>query len=452
MPLGNRANNFKYRLTASLQAVRRFARATSANIAMTFALLSPVLVGGLGLAFETANWYMDHRSLQNAADAAALAAATDGTPNYQSTAGAVAAQYGYTDGVNNATVTSVNNVTCPNTGSATCYQVTVTYKQPLFVLPVIGFKGNTKVGGAPAQTMRAYAIATGTTTARNYCILALNTLGTALLGNGGPKANLSGCNTMSNASATCNGHDLGADYGDAHITDNGCGVIKESNVPAVTDPYAALASNIPPDPCTSFPQEPAKKNGTPLPPSNQWLGAQNLNGNVLVCGDLQLTGDVTINAPNNAVLVIENGQLDTNGYTLRTASGSALTVVYSGDNSGTYTHTSTGGGTLDIQAPTSGPWSGVAMYTDPSLTSGVDMSDAGNSPTWDLTGLVYMPHSNVTFSGAVNKSSNGASCFALVVADITINGTASILAHGGCGQAGLDMPESQVPGRGQLVY
>jgi hypothetical protein len=129
-----------------------------------------------------------------------------------------------------------------------------------------------------------------------------------------------------------------------------------------------------------------------------------------------------------------------------------VTVVFSG-TSGSYTHAPTGGGTLDIQAPKTGVWSGVALYQDPSLTTGVDISDAGNSPTWDITGLVYLPNANVTFSGAVNKSSNGDSCFALVVADITINGTASILSHGGCAAAGLNMPVGQIPsGRGQLVF
>lgn len=91
------------------------------------------------------------------------------------------------------------------------------------------------------------------------------------------------------------------------------------------------------------------------------------------------------------------------------------------------------------------------MYQDPSLTSGVDISAAGNSPTWDLTGAVYLPHSSVTFSGVVNKASNGKSCFAMVVDNITINGTGSILEHGQCAQAGLAMPTGQVPSRGKLV-
>jgi len=435
------------------KSMARLKRDRRGNVAMMFAIMSPILVGGLGMGLESAYWTFDQRSMQNASDAAALAAAGDATTNYASVASAVAATYGYTDGVNGVTVTSSNAAACP-AGGNTCYRVAITYKQQLYLLPIVGFRGDTTVsGGQPAQTLRSTSTATGQTTTRNYCLLALNTIGTSILGNGVPTTNFAGCNTMSNAGSTCNGHDMGADYGDAHLTDNGCGVIQESNVPIVPDPYAVLASNIPANTCGgSYPQEPRHHSDPALPASNLWTGSKTLSGNVQVCGDLQLTGNVTINAPAGAVLVIENGQLDTNGFTIQTASGSSVTVVFSGDNSGTYTHAPTGGGTLDLQAPSSGVWSGVALYQDPALTSGVDLSAAGNSPTWDISGLVYLPHSNVTFSGAVNKSSNGSACFAMVVGDITINGTGAILAHGGCNGAGLAMPTGQVPGRGQLVY
>ena len=78
------------------------------------------------------------------------------------------------------------------------------------------------------------------------------------------------------------------------------------------------------------------------------------------------------------------------------------------------------------------------------MTTGVDISAAGNSPTWKITGVVYLPHSSVTFSGAVNKSSNGASCFELVVDNITINGTGSILANGSGAAADVTLPTNNV--------
>jgi Flp pilus assembly protein TadG len=405
--------------------------------AILFALSMPMLIGGMGLGFEVSNWYLKQRGMQNAADAAALAAATNSGSNYNVEAKAVAAQYGFTTGV-----TVANNVACPGGGN-TCYSATVSGSVPLYLSPVVGYAGN----GNGQQNLSATAVAIKGTFIRSYCVLALGMNGVQdITSNGGPKSDLSGCNLKSNTSATCNGHDLGADFGDAVGTNNGCGVIKTSGVPPSTDEYAGLASNIPADSCGGvYPQEPT------VPASNQWVGSKNLSGNVTVCGDLKMTGNVTVNAPSGAVLVIQNGQLDTNGYRFQTASGSGLTVVFSGTAGGSYIHAPTDGGILDITAPTSGPWSGVALYQNPALTSGVDIAAAGNSPTWNITGLVYLPHSNVTFSGAVNKSSNGQSCFALVIDTLRINGTGSILSTGGCAAAGLTMPSGEVPGRGELV-
>ena len=66
--------------------------------------------------------------------------------------------------------------------------------------------------------------------------------------------------------------------------------------------------------------------------------------------------------------------------------------------------------------------------------------------------MVYLPHSSVTLSGAVNKSSNGKSCFGLVADNILINGTGAILAQGACDEAGLTLPTGTAPnGRGKLV-
>ena len=328
---------------------------------------------------------------------------------------------------------------------ANCYVVAVSDHVPLFLSQVVGFQGDATINNQPASTIAARSVATYTTS-YSYCILALAGSGKqGITSNGASNANLNGCNTMSNTGATCNGHNLNANVGDAHGTDNGCGVTQKSNVPVAPDSFKQLASNIPPNTCGgSYPQEPSKKGDPALPSSNQWAGNFSSSGTKVICGDQQLTGNTTF---NNTVLVIENGQLDTNGYTLQ---GSGLTVIFSGTNTGTYQHIPTGGGTLDIAAPTSGNWSGVALYQDPALTKNVDISAAGNSPTWNISGLIYLPHSSVTFSGAVNKSSQGQACFEMVVDNITINGTGSIYQNDTqCSIAGLN--QTRGGNRGMLV-
>ena len=431
------------------------------TIAVMMAFLLPVLIGGLGLGFEISNWYLNTRSMQNAADAAAIAAASNGSANYDVEARAVAAQYGFVSGTNNVTVTASNTAACP-AGGNTCYSVTISNVVPLYLSQVVGYTGNATVNSTQVQSLSSVAVAKPSTVQQPICLLALGTTGQALRSNGGPNTNFTGCSVMSNSDAQCNGSNLNAVYGLAHGSSSGCGNKQESDVPIVTDPFSALAANIPPNTCgpgaSSYPQEPTHKNDPALPASNRWSGSKSFSGNVQMCGDVQLTGDVTIDAPTGAVLVVENGQLDLNGYRLRTTNGSAITIVFSG-TAGSYTHAptdnSTGqGGILDIQAPTSGPWSGVAIYQDPSLTAGVDVTYKGNNPAWNISGLVYMPNADVTLSGAVNKSSNGAACMVTVAKSVLINGTGSFYDQtpAGCISAGLNMPTATIPGRSQLVY
>lgn len=446
-----KAAQFARAATAIASRVRSDRRG---NVLTIFAISLPLMIGGLGLGVEGANWYQTKRALQNAADEAVVAAATNNSSTYLSEAKAVTAKYGYTDGTRNVTVTASNAATCPD-GTTTCYSVTITKKLQLLFLPIFGFSGNTTIGSAGAELISSTAVASFQTSPRNYCVLALaysaaNADAVAFLANGGPKADLSGCSIMSNASMTCHGHDLQADYGDAAGTNNGCGNAQDSNMPTLTDPYAALKANIP-DPgstCSGgYPQE----SGT-LPASNLWSGTKT-DVQQTFCGDVKLTANTTLLGTN--VIVIQNGRLDTNGKTLTTgvnADGTkaTATIIFSGTN-GAYTHTLAGSGTVDINSPSSGPWSGVAIYTNPDLTSGVNMSAAGNSPSWNMSGLVYLPHSTITWSGIVGKATNGHSCFVLVIDTITFNGTTAMLDRGECDQQGLAMPNSQVASRGRLV-
>ena len=130
-------------------------------------------------------------------------------------------------------------------------------------------------------------------------------------------------------------------------------------------------------------------------------------------------------------------------------------MIFSGNNSASSLRAPTGGGTLSIQAPSNGNWSGVAIYQDPNMKppqADLDVSYSGNQPTWNITGLVYLPNSNVTFSGAVNKSANGVSCFVLVAYTVLVNGTGSIFANNThCGSAGLIPPSGGGVTREKLV-
>jgi Flp pilus assembly protein TadG len=333
-------------LSKHLHRLREDQRGT-VSVIMGFLIIP--LVGALGIGFEVSNWYMNGRGMQNAADAAALAAATNGGANYDVEAKAVAAQYGFVDGANNISVTASNTAACPGGGN-TCYGVTISGAVPLLVSQIVGYQGDTTLNGAAAKVLNAVAVAKAMVQPQPLCMVALAGSGAAqgIRTNGSPVANLNGCNVMSNTAAQCNGSNLGAGLGLAHGSSNGCGVKSVSGVDVVTDPYSGLASNIPALSSSgcggNYPQETRHGSTYSVTTTNQLSGSLDLvAGNNFKCGDQMLTADTVINTPPGtpAVLVIENGQLDLNGHSLTTSSGSEVTVVFSGDNSGSYTHAPT---------------------------------------------------------------------------------------------------------------
>jgi Flp pilus assembly protein TadG len=444
-------------------------------------LLLPVLVGALALGFEVSNWYFTTRDMLNAADSAAIAAASNASSNYDVEAKAVAARYGFVNGTSNVTVTASNAAACPGGAGTSCFSVTISKPVPLYLSRAVGYSGDTTVNGSRGKLLTSTSVAEHATILQPICLLALSQIGTALRTDGAPKSDFSGCSTMSNSAATCNGSNLNANFGLAAGTNSGCGNTQYSNVPVVSDPYASMASNIPSTitgpkgSCgNSYPQESTKKGAAQW---TQWSGTKSLSGtasvsgNTLVCGDLQLSGDVVINTADNltgSTLYIANGQLDLNGHTFSTADGSALTIVFTGDSGGTYTHAPTDnsagqGGVLNVQAPSasSASFPGMAIYQDPSLKSGVDVTYKGNNPTWQISGGVYLPNSDVQVSGDVSAfrkqdGQNGADCFVMVANTILVNGTSNIYQQSpygaGCKDAGLNMPAASIPGRGKLVY
>src|SRR4051794_24023089 len=264
-------------------------------------LLIP-LVGALAIGFEVSNWYMTTRDMQNAADAAAMAAATNAKSNYDIEAKAVAARYGFVDGAKTVTVVASNTAACPG-GTNTCYSVTIAGFVPLLLSQVMGVQGDATVNGTREKRLSSVAVARPSKP-EELCMVALAGSGApqGIRTNGAPVANMNGCNVMSNTAAQCNGSNLGAGFGLAHGTSSGCGVTPVSNIPVVTDPYISRAGNIPllsASPCGgNFPQKPKHGNSSWVAPSNHLSGPLSLpNGKILKCGAHMLTADTVITTP-----------------------------------------------------------------------------------------------------------------------------------------------------------
>jgi hypothetical protein len=359
---------------------------------------------------------------------------------------------------------------------------------------VIGFTGN----GSGQTLIKSTAIAENDTIQQPICLLGLDPPpGTDITTNGAPNSDLTGCTIMSNSDNNCNGSDLLAAWGLAAGTNTDCGINQRSNVPPVPDPYAYMASNIPPEAtaCPSkgtakgtFPQEgngPGPNAISTLPATNKWSGSMSLadlqaaatyydpvNHIYTFCGDVTLTGDTTIDTSGDQIgasILIYNGRLDVRGKTLTEAPNSGVTLVFTGDDTTCQTlscehfptDTNNGQpGTLDISSPkgTSAPFPGIALYQDPRLTwsPSIDFTYKGNNPVWLISGGVYFPHADLTVSGDVSQATNGADCFVMVAGTVLINGTMNIYQQtptgSGCNLQGLDQPHATILDRGHLVF
>ncbi len=408
---------------------------TQGGVSPILTLMLVPLIGIMGMGVETAGWYLTQRAAQNAADAAAMAAASNNLAAYYANeAAAVASRYNFVNGTSNTTVTTANNVSCPGVTPAKseCYQVTITRLVPITLLRAVGFNGDTTASGSPAQTVIATAIARPKVKT-GYCLITTNN-GKAkkdetLVLNG--TTDLKGCDVFVKGNAKCSG-DSGIGIVYATGTDQKCGVTENENVAIPADvtarlnAFAALSSNIPTATCTktgNFTMTTAA--GAPSP--------------YVVCnGTLTISGTVTM--PANQVIVVRNGNLAVGSTAKLTAP--SMTLVF--DATGTTTPGFiTGSGTLDFNAPSSGTWSGVAFYQHQATTNTTanTATYAGNSPTLKVTGLVYAPYSDMTFSGNVSK--NGKACLSFIVSSITANGGnffENITSE--CEVAGLNLPTS----------
>src|SRR5215216_4766434 len=179
------------RVVSIMKHIRRLRADERGTVAIIVGVLIIPLVGALGIGFEVSNWYMTARGMQNAADAAVLAAGTNGGANYGVEAMAVAAQYGFVDGTNSISVAVTNTATCPGGGN-TCYSVTISGSLPLLVAQIVGYRGDATLYGAAAKRLSSVAVAKAGTQPQNVCLLALASSGAAqgIRTNGSPTSNM----------------------------------------------------------------------------------------------------------------------------------------------------------------------------------------------------------------------------------------------------------------------
>jgi len=340
------------------------------NVAILFALMLPLVIGGAGFGVETAYWYLKHSQLQAVADSAAYAA------GLEARAGSSDAQV-----VNMAKATAADNgfdaatgsieVTLTKSGSGGQVEVIAIEEAPRFFTAF--FKNDDLTFSTRA--VAAY------NSAASACVLALHSTASGAANfSGSSDLTLNGCSVMANSvaanavnlqgaaklSADCviSGGGVKATSG---LTMTACGSAITQAAPAA-DPYANVPAPTPTGGC-----QPVPNNGSLQP--GRYCSGMSIKGTVtLEPGVYYLEGDLSANA---------NANITGSGVTIYLTNGGRVKL--------------NGSAHIDISAPTTGAYAGMLLFGDRNSSGGTNKL-LGNAAS-KMTGAIYFPSQKVEYQG-----------------------------------------------------
>ena len=381
-----------------------------------------VLMGFAGLAVEVGLWYGDRRAAQTAADAAALGAAyriyENGTEadDIVEAGEADAARNGYIDGEDGISLTVTNPPTTgPNAANEYAAEAVVVRERPTMMAGLF-------MGDDVSIRTRAVAVVP---VSGPFCILALDpTGGSALKFGGTSELQLENCGMIVNSSSSSamnlvGGSVVGATYAD--ITGNYSKSINSTldldegapntGVDPLPDPFAHL--NIPSGTGCTFTNFQTDNNNA------AWGGAPQPLSPGRYCGGLRVR-NIAHMAPGNYVIV---------GGTFKVVSGAVLTsdpgvtIFLTGSGSDYAQVDISGGSTVNITAPTSGTYRGIAFFQDRNAPGGGSPNAFNGGSTMEIKGAIYIPKQEIQYNGG-NTSSGG--CTKMVAFTIEFTGNSDV--------------------------
>jgi Flp pilus assembly protein TadG len=374
------------------------------------ALSLPLLLGFVGIATDVGALFKDKRTLQTAADAAAVAGALNlnyGSAAITAAADKAAAANGYTNGSNGVTTTVPATPQWQYSnykGVAGYVEVTITKPESTIFLSIFGH---------PSVPVTARAVAT-TGGPGAGCVYTLGQTGIGFDVNGNVDLSAPKCGINVDSDATnafrVNGN-VTVDVSSIGIVG---GFSKNGNVSMTPTtpstgivPYSDPLSFLPAVSCTgttsctvggstmSCGNGISQNGNTPVNATQGCYNGFSANGNAnvnLAPGTYIINGPFTLNG---------NGAINGTGVTLIIASG-GITI--------------NGNTTLNLTAPTSGTFSGILFYQSSTDASTATMNGNSNN---SIQGIFYFPDAKITMNG--NSSTQMYTDFVAKSIDLTGN-------------------------------
>jgi hypothetical protein len=374
------------------------------------------LLAGAALATDVGIWFVARRGMQNAADSAALAAASALAAGSNATAAqAIATDLVSRNGFAPGGVTILRVDTPPTTGSQVgnpaAVEVELRQTQPLRLARLM-------LREAPQVVARAVGMVRSDA---NPCVLALTGAMTLW---GSTSTSASGCVLASNArtedavavggAAELTAYSLRSSGGCANCASAGQVTLERPPStwqPPTPDPYRALAQK-------------ALPGGAVSASCTNSLEPYETTGKVY-CGPLKTTGGNVLTV-TPGTYYIRNGDVSLQGGGIvcpGCTGGQGVTFVLTGDPARIGSVTINGNATLQASAPrdpADPDWKGVLFYRDPRATGGTVRINGGSEMR--IAGALLFPSSDVQYSG----NSGTSNCTILVGGSITFTGNSDI--------------------------
>jgi len=397
-----------------MKFTRRFGREKSGAVAIQIAIMLTIIIGFVALGMEITFVLFKQRQMQAASDAAAMGGATAlgaGYPSdYTIEARAIAGDAGFTDSAGGTIITIASPpASGSHAGDAHAVEVNITQPQQLHLVTIF------RPGVFRIHT-RAVAVQG---LSGLFCLLALDPSAASALNvnNNGVVANPNcgvGVNSSSSSALTVQNNAGIAGPVSVHgqwLLANGAalsGTPRSQNAAAIADPYAGVQIQTIPA-CTS---QSGTLNGTKSLTAGHF------------CNGWTFANNATVTLGAGAYYIDQKWTLG-NKVVINATSGVTLIV------NGNFAVNIANNTTLNLTAPTSGPYAGIAIMGLRMATASVTQT-FGNDSILKITGAIYFPNQIVNFE---NNSITGATECTQVIGRI-INVSNNVYLNNRCAGTG----------------
>lgn len=386
-----------------MSALRRFCFGEASERGQAIVILALTMSGmllGLGLAIDSGRLFVERRTIQEAADAGAYAAAVvlyQAGSVSDATAAAIAdvSSNGYTDGGDTTVTVTIPPATGPNAGNARYAEVVISSVVRTVLMP------------SATDLVRVRAVAGAEPLLNGYSILALDkasTSGALSVGNAG-SIDVSGAgiyvnSTHATAATSTGSVTVDSPYG-THVSGNASGTWPGlvTGVDQLADPFAGY-----PNPSTTgMTTYSSIPGGNPI---TLYPGIYTV--------PIQAGGGTTITL-STGIYILKAGINGTGNANIQSGAGGVFlyntTTNYPSAGGTCASVRLNGNGTSSLAPMAGGLYGGLVLYQDPACTASFVIAGAG---TYTASGTIYLPNAAFTMSGA-SASLNGSQIVAKTI-------------------------------------